>query len=229
MFFVEIPLLNDINVVSISVRIILAIIIGGILGIERGRKHHPAGFRTHILVCLGAAMVMMTNQFIVELYGGDPSRLGAQVVSGIGFLGAGTIIITRRNQVKGLTTAAGLWAAACLGLAVGIGFYEGAILVGFVVLLIMTVFQKVDMWFMINAKYMNVYVSFESMGDFDTFLSFCSEINIKVLDVELSKSKIPNESGVFCLVLLENRKRKKRSEIIHAISNLDFVKQIEEL
>lgn len=222
-------ILNDINVISVTVRIILALLIGGFLGIERGRKRHPAGFRTYMLVCLGAAMVMMTNQYIVECYGGDPARLGAQVISGIGFLGAGTIIVTRQNQVKGLTTAAGLWTAACLGLAVGIGFYEGAVLVGFVVFLIMTVFQKFDNWVTGNAKYMHVYLSFESMKCFNEFMGFCNLADINVLDIELSKSKIPEESGIFVIVMLENKTRMQHSEIIKEISSLDGLNHIEEL
>ena len=106
-------MLQGINYFSITVRILLSVIIGGALGFEREQKRHPAGFRTYILVCLGAALVMMTNQYVFETFHtGDVSRLGAQVISGIGFLGAGTIIITGRNQVRGLTTAAGLWASA---------------------------------------------------------------------------------------------------------------------
>ncbi|WP_312446942.1 MgtC/SapB family protein, partial [Lacrimispora sp.] len=107
---------QELNEITITVRICLALIIGGILGMEREVRKQPAGFRTYMLVCMGSAAVMMTNQYISQTFGGsDPSRLGAQVVSGIGFLGAGTIIVTRNNQVRGLTTAAGLWAAACAG------------------------------------------------------------------------------------------------------------------
>ena len=115
--------LKELNSISVTVRLMLSLVCGGILGVERGRKKRPAGFRTYMLVCMGAALVMITNQYIVEVYGGsDPARMGAQVISGIGFLGAGTIIVTGRNRVKGLTTAAGLWAAACVGLSLGIGF-----------------------------------------------------------------------------------------------------------
>ena len=123
--------LRDLNVASISLRIVLSILIGGILGIERGRKNRPAGLRTYILVCLGSALVMMTNQYVYITFDtGDPVRLGAQVISGIGFLGAGTIVLTGRNKIMGITTAAGLWTAACSGLAIGIGFYEGAFWAG---------------------------------------------------------------------------------------------------
>ena len=108
-----IGMMEELNSVSIIARLCLAVLCGGIIGVERGRKGRPAGFRTHILVCLGSALAMMTNAYLIEYYGGgDPARLGAQVISGIGFLGAGTIIVTGRQQVKGLTTAAGLWASA---------------------------------------------------------------------------------------------------------------------
>ena len=105
--------LRDLNIASISLRIILSILLGGILGLERGIKNRPAGLRTYILVCLGSALVMMTNQYVCITYQtGDPVRLGAQVISGIGFLGAGTIVLTGRNKITGITTAAGLWTAA---------------------------------------------------------------------------------------------------------------------
>lgn len=101
--------LYELNTITILVRILLAVLIGGLIGMERGMKNHTAGLRTYILVCLGSTMVMMTNQYVTEnIGGGDPTRLGAQVISGIGFLGAGTILVTNRNRVKGLTTAVGL-------------------------------------------------------------------------------------------------------------------------
>jgi Uncharacterized membrane protein len=119
---------RELNLYSLIIRIVLSLCIGGILGFDRGRKNRPAGFRTYMLVCLGSTLVMITNQYVFQVFkSGDPVRLGAQVVSGVGFLGAGTIILTGRNQVKGITTAAGIWTAACCGLTIGIGYYEGAI------------------------------------------------------------------------------------------------------
>lgn len=116
---------------SVLLRTVLAMVFSGILGYEREKKGRPAGFRTYMVVCIGSEIAMMTGIFLSrELGSTDPSRIAAQVISGIGFLGAGTILVTRQNQVKGLTTAAGLWADACLGLALGSGFYSGAI-VGF--------------------------------------------------------------------------------------------------
>ena len=124
--------LYNVNIYSITLRLGLAVLFGGIIGLERGANKHQAGIRTHILVCVGAALAMLTNQYIFESITTvtDPTRMGAQVISGIGFLGAGMILVTSRNKVKGLTTAAGLWASACAGLALGIGFYAGALIAG---------------------------------------------------------------------------------------------------
>jgi putative Mg2+ transporter-C (MgtC) family protein len=183
-----------------------------------------------MLVCLSAAMVMMTNQFIVKIYGdGDPARLGAQVISGIGFLGAGTIIVTRRNQVRGLTTAAGLWSAACLGLAIGIGFYEGAIIGGAMIFLIMTLFHKIDSWVTSNNRHITIYASFLSYLSFDHFVDLCRELNVKVKDIEINKSNESYEDGIFAIVNLESQKRTNHMELIKKLSSLDGLKHIEEM
>ncbi len=138
--------LHDVDLLSILLRLSLATLFGGIIGMNRTIKGHSAGFRTHILVCIGAALVMMTNQYMVDClgYGTDPARLGAQVITGVGFLGAGAILMRHgEDHVSGLTTAAGIWACACLGLALGIGFYSGAIIGGLLVFLSLSVFQKI--------------------------------------------------------------------------------------
>lgn len=139
-----VAVLADVNIVSISVRIIMSMICGGVVGIERGRARQAAGMRTYMLVCMGAATVMLTGQYMYEFFGtGDPARLGAQVISGIGFLGAGGIIISN-EKIKGLTTAAGLWVSACIGLSIGIGFYAGGIVFTIMVYLILSKFRKIE-------------------------------------------------------------------------------------
>lgn len=107
---------------EVALRLVVALILGGLIGIERAGTNHDAGLRTHILVCLGAAGIMVMSQTLVNDYNTDISRIGAQVVSGIGFLGAGCILVNG-NKVKGLTTAAGLWTTACVGLSTGMGYY----------------------------------------------------------------------------------------------------------
>ena len=137
--------MREVTLMSTVIRITLAMILGGCLGMERELKNRPAGLRTYMLVCVGSCLIMLTNQYSYQVFQvGDPVRMGAQVVSGIGFLGAGTIIVTRRSQIKGLTTAAGLWASAAIGLAVGIGFYEAAIAGSAVIAIILTILHRLD-------------------------------------------------------------------------------------
>ena len=150
--------LRDITTVSVLVRLFFAVICGGAIGIEREHKRRTAGFRTHILICLGAAMTTMISQFLLynmHLYT-DIGRLGAQVIAGIGFIGAGTIIVTKRRQVKGLTTAAGLWTCAIIGLAIGAGYFEAAVLSTIVILLAEIFFSRFEYWVLENAKNINI-------------------------------------------------------------------------
>ena len=130
---------------QIVIRAVFSVVVGIIIGIERARHGRAAGMRTHILVCLGAAMTSMTGLFIQEKYGlGDIARLSAQVISGVGFLGAGMIILKNDNVITGLTTAAGVWATATLGIAVGYGFYIGAITAALLCLITLTLFAKFE-------------------------------------------------------------------------------------
>ena len=117
--------LADITVLSIVVRILLSTFCAGTLGFERERHNQAAGFRTYIIVSDASALVMMTNIFVAGLGETDLVRMSASVITGLGFLGAGTILVTRNQEVRGLTTAAGLWAVAIIGTAFGAGFYAG--------------------------------------------------------------------------------------------------------
>lgn len=124
----------------------LAVLLSGIIGFEREHSHRPAGFRTHILVAVGSALIMLTSVYIAEKYKGqmnvDITRMSGQVVSGIGFLGAGTIL-REGFSVKGLTTAASLWAVSCIGIAIGAGFVAGAVVATFVIYLTLNSLKKV--------------------------------------------------------------------------------------
>ena len=128
-------------------RLLTAAVCGGMIGIERGRSNQAAGMRTYMLVCLGSAVVMMTGQLLYEEYETDPARLGAQVISGIGFLGAGSILISGKMKIRGLTTAAGLWVSACIGLSIGAGFEALGAMATILVTMIMTVMKKVEDFF----------------------------------------------------------------------------------
>lgn len=135
------------NPVSVIVRLVLAMLVGGLIGIERGKQGRAAGMRTHILVCIGAALTVMIGFYARDTFGlvnSDPLRISAQVISGIGFLGVGTILIKGRFQITGLTTAACVWATATIGLAIGAGFYVGALGAFAATFLTVTVLHKLE-------------------------------------------------------------------------------------
>lgn len=147
-----------------ALKLFLAVLFSGIIGFEREHSHRPAGFRTHILVAVGATLVMMTSKYVFLEYEGlasfDPTRLGAQVISGIGFLGAGTIL-REGFSVKGLTTAASLWAVSCIGLAVGAGYYTGALVATVVIYLTLHAFKRI---ISSQNQAKNLYIEAENMS-----------------------------------------------------------------
>ena len=217
---------------EIFIRLVLALICGGMLGIERGLKKRPAGFRTYMLVCLGATLVMMTNQYICEKYQtGDPSRLGAQVISGIGFLGAGTIITTRHNRVTGLTTAAGLWTVACIGLALGIGFYEGAIIGTVLIFFAMSFMQTIDTRILNAAKYILVYVEFDQMTSLKHLLATLKEKNIRIIEFETENTghEYEDKNGLTAIVTLRLPSKKMHLGLLELMNSVEGVAYVEEL
>lgn len=218
------------NILPIIIKLSLAMLCGGILGMERGKKNRPAGFRTYILVCVGATLVMLTNQHMCEVYGtGDPARLGAQVISGIGFLGAGTIIVTGRNRVKGLTTAAGLWADACVGLAIGVGFFSGAIIGCALIFLVMSVLHRLDDRMASNTRNLDLYLEFQKMSDLGVFMTKIKELGMKISEIEMTKSDHTDDIGVAVLLTLKMEKKRPHIEIITLLSQMEGVRYLEEL
>jgi len=152
--------LRGFNLITVLLRLVLAVILGGLIGIERGRNGHAAGLRTHILVSIGAAMTTLIGLYVSLIldFDSDPLRLGAQVVSGIGFLGVGTILLKGRFQISGLTTAAGLWATASVGLAAGAGFYEGAFAGTLLIILAIMLLPKFETIINLKNKRFGIYL-----------------------------------------------------------------------
>lgn len=223
--------LREVNTVSIILRLTLATICGGILGAERGRRKRPAGFRTHILVCIGAAMVMMTNQFMTDTLqlSGDASRMGAQVISGIGFLGAGTIIVVGRNQIKGLTTAAGLWSCACMGLAIGIGFYEGAIISCFFLYCVVTILYKLDLHSRTHLRILEVYVELQDITGVTNFMNSVKSDGTKISNIEIKKSNEIDRHIIGLTMTLTLAKKIDHSEYILKLHTIENVSSVEEI
>ena len=223
--------LRDVNMVSVTVRMVLAVLCGGIIGIEREYKRRPAGFRTHILICLGAAMTTLTSQFLyLQLhYYTDMARLGAQVVAGVGFIGAGTIIVTQRQRVKGLTTAAGLWASAIIGLAVGGGFYEGALFATFLIILAELLFSKLEYRMLENAPEINLYMEYTDRSCLEQVLKLYREKNVKVLNMEITRATGSEHHNACAIFSLRLNKRCKVELLLDAIHRVEGVAAVEEL
>ncbi len=221
---------DNLDTLTIVVRLVLSVFCGGVIGIERERKRRPAGFRTHILICLGAAMTTLTSQFIVlelKLFT-DLARLGAQVIAGIGFIGAGTIIVTKRRQVKGLTTAAGLWTAAIVGLCCGAGFYEGAVLATLIILLAELVFAHLEYFMVSTAKSFNLYVEYSESSRLANIVDTLKKANVYILDMEITKSSSENKNLSVIFSMKVPRKTAHQT-IMTLVANLDGVVSVEEL
>ena len=223
--------LRDVNMVSVTVRMFLAVLCGGIIGIEREYKRRPAGFRTHILICLGATMTTLTSQFLYlnMHYYTDMARLGAQVVAGMGFIGAGTIIVTRRQRVKGLTTAAGLWTAAIVGLALGGGFYEGGIAATVLILLAELLFSKLEYRMLENAPEINLYMEYTDRSCLEQVLKLYREKNVKVLNMEITRATGSEHHNACAIFSLRLNKRCKVELLLDAIHRVEGVAAVEEL
>ncbi|MBE6915835.1 MAG: MgtC/SapB family protein [Ruminococcaceae bacterium] len=132
--------------IEVLIRLFLAVLVGGMIGSERARHGRAAGLRTHILVCIGGAVTALTGVYVSDVmgYGGDVLRISAQVISGIGFLGAGMIILKNNNTIMGLTTAAGVWTTSIIGIALGYGFYSGALIAALLAFTAVTFFSKFE-------------------------------------------------------------------------------------
>ena len=222
--------LRQLNPYAIALKLILAMLFGGLIGLERGRKRRPAGFRTYMLVCLGAAMTILIGQYVTSLGGkADVSRIGAQAISGIGFLGAGTILVTGKQQVKGLTTAAGLWACACMGLAIGAGFYECVIPVFLLIFLSVRFFPWLEAWMVEKDRNMNFYVEFSSLDDLGSLLTAVKEQQVHIYEVDLDRGEISQTgqpNGMFAIRL---PKGLSHTRFLAAMTELECITMIQEL
>lgn len=234
--------LRQLNMASMILRIFLAMLLGGTVGLERARKGRAAGFRTYMFVALGASMTMLLSEYYAELFHGpwsdlaaslgvktDVSRFGAQVINGVGFLGAGTVIITARQEVKGLTTAAGLWASACIGLAIGAGFYEG-VLVAFILLTVcLRVLPSLEDSILARTRDLNVYIELENMNVLSAVIAYLKQNNVLIYDVDVGKDKHDHVSQINALLNLKLPERNLHGEILAMISTTEGVITVDEI
>ena len=222
--------LREVTYLAVVLRIFTAVVFGGAIGLERGMKNRPAGLRTYMLVCVGSCLIMLTNQYLFQVTGaGDPMRLGAQVVSGIGFLGAGTIIVTKHNQIKGLTTAAGLWASAGVGLALGVGFYEAAATAGFAVFAILTLLQRWDDKMKGTTKIIELYIELDESVPLGELIRDLRALNLDIESIEMEKDTQLEDNSKPLIVTLKTKKRSDHKMLIERVRKLDGVIHLEEL
>ena len=222
---------RDFSVLSIAVRMTLAVVCGGIIGIEREYKRRPAGFRTHILICLGAAITTLTSQHIVcnmQMYT-DLGRLGAQVVAGIGFIGAGTIIVTKRQRVKGLTTAAGLWTAAIIGLVCGAGFVECALFATLMVLVAELLLIKIEYRFAKKINDVTIYVEYKHAVAIEGIIRVLREHRMMLNDLEITRVSGEGDEHYYCAVITISSKTDISFDIVGSLNTVEDVISVEEL
>lgn len=221
----------ELTIGSIILRLLLSVICGGILGVDRAKKHQAAGFRTYIIVCLGSAIAMMTNEFISKTtLMGDSARLGAQVISGIGFLGAGTILVTSRNQIKGLTTAAGLWGCACLGLSIGVGFYSLSILGGITIGIVLAILPKIEELFTKNSKFFTIHIELEKRENLKELITYVRNMSIQIISIEHNQAYASSGLSVYSIALKDlKQETTNHIAIVKNFASLPFVNYVEEI
>ena len=230
--------LQELNFASTALRMLLAVLCGGLIGLEREQKRLPAGFRTYMLVCLGATSAVLLGEYhslmlstrwaeAAALLGAktDVARFPAQVISGISFLGAGTILVTGHQEVKGLTTAAGLWASACMGLAIGAGFYSCTVVCFLLIYLSVTYFHKIESFLLSNSRNLNLYVEFDHVQDMTAIIGQVKSRNITVYDIELEQKQAGKAPSA--MLSLRLPKKLTHAEAISALAGLSCVHAID--
>ena len=207
-------LLNQFNEISAIIRILLAMLLGGLIGSEREKSKRPAGFRTHILVCVGACMTSLIGLFVWNEMGNvtDPARISAQVISGIGFLGVGTILVKEHDHITGLTTAAGLWTTAAIGIACGYGFYSAAFIGTLVVTVTSAILFKLEKGTRKRNCVRSIYLEISDIKCVNEYTDwFVQELGVKSILIVAPRSAIKHNVGV---------------EVIPAFSDTNEVKEI---
>lgn len=212
--------LYEFNEITALIRLAMALFASGILGMERTRKLRPAGMRTYMLVCIGACSTMLGGLYLYEIYGPgfDPARMAAQVISGIGFIGAGTIMVAPHQKVRGLTTAAGLWGVACLGINIGVGNYIIALGVFVAMLITMLLADKLELVFFRHLKRIHVTILMQSLETVTTIRDSLREQNINLSNLEFSPAVEGQGICLTCFLRLGSRMPHK-----HTVAALEKV------
>lgn len=223
---------RDMSLLAVTTRLVAAFILGGLIGLEREIKRRPAGLRTHILICLGASITTLTGQFFLSGpgYYTDPSRLGAQVIAGIGFLGAGTIVVTKNKGVRGLTTAAGLWCSGIVGLVCGAGYLELAIAATLLILFAELVLIKLERLIIKANTVPSFYIEYNDPKVMEGIVRKLAENELQIISMDSAKSsgaRAENRYQAFLTISLPKHKdRKTIYRIFDSFDDLEYTAEL---
>ncbi len=221
--------LRDLTTVSTAVRLLMAFVCGMLIGMERSFKNRSAGMRTHILVCLGAAIASMAGEFLylnLKLPV-DISRIASQVVSGMGFIGAGTIVVTHNRSVKGLTTAAGLWATGVTWLAIGCGFYEGGILSTLFILITETLFFSFSKKIRRVPEF-EISLHYRQKAALDGVMRYCKDHGLSIANLRVAGENDGSGALYSARVTLRQRKKTNKDVLLARLRGTSGVLDVEE-
>ena len=235
--------LREFSLGTALLRLLLAMAAGGVVGLGRSRRARAAGLRTYMLISIGAAMSVLLALFQYEMLQGpwaeiaeevgekfDASRLAAQVITGIGFLGAGIIIKVAHQQVSGLTTATGLFATVCMGLAAGAGFYECVLIAVLLIVLVLNIMSPLEGAFKRRLRNITLNVEFSSVEDISAITQVMEDLQAQIFDIDIERTEQKGDkypSAIFILKL--SRENHSHSGILSSLAELPCVRSVQEL
>ena len=217
--------------IAVAIRLLLATLFGSLIGWERVVKRHSAGIKTFALVSLGSAVATALNIYLAMLPGvdADVSRIPAGVVSGIGFLGAGTILVTGRQQIKGLTTAASLWVTSCMGMAIGGGYLVIGIICFLLIMIANIILMHLSKSVENFSKYMSIYIEVKKEGGVKQLSSWISEQGYEISSMTKSKEKTLQSADAALIVDIDFDKRRSHRAVLNSLNELKYVSYVEEI
>lgn len=222
--------IQEFNAVSIFIRLLLSVILGGLLGMERSQKHQAAGLRTFSLVCLGSALIVLTNEFIcIKCGGGDTSRMAAQVISGIGFLGAGTIMVTSNNRIRGLTTASCLWISAILGLCIGSGLIVISLFCFVILMGTLHGLTRYNDWISKYTPLLSLYLEVDAECGVDELRSYAKSKFFVIKSIHRKREEPLTRNDLCITVEMDLVKNMNHEEILVDLDAIDAIHYVEEI
>ncbi len=227
--------LHGFSVPAIAIRVLLALLVGGVIGLERGKKRRAAGSRTYMLVCIGAACAILLGYYNARMQTGaedkavDVTRYGAQVINGIGFLGAGTIMISDKQDVVGLTTAAALWTSACTGLAIGAGFYVCAVLALILIFVSVRLLPRLEERIIAHSRDMNLRVNFLTLDYIYDFFGCVKAMDVRIYSINVFPGLQDAGEKPCLLVSLRLPKGMRRTKFLAALTEVRDISSIKEV